>query len=283
MKTEQMREKDLRIRIADAVDAARNANPLIGSVTNAVSVNLVANAQLAVGGSAAVVYLEEEGESLIRSGGAFYINMGTLLPIHRRTLPYLAEISHREDRPWVLDPVAAGLGSLRNDLLVRFKEYKPDVIRGNASEIIALASIWGLEGGGPASNVRGVDSTESVLEAKDAAVSLAKWTGGAVSVSGETDLVTDGSAVAISYGGSPFFERITGAGCSLGGVTAVYAAVSEPFIAALTATAIYNLAGSRAGRKADTPGRFQTEFLDELYRTSSADVADNPFDLEVME
>ena len=83
--------------------------------------------------------------------------------------------------------------------------------------------------------MRGVDSTDTVNAAKAAAAALAKWTGGAVAVSGETDLVTDGTVFAYSKGGSHFMEKVTGSGCSLGGVAAVYAAAASPFIAALTA------------------------------------------------
>lgn len=184
------------------------------------------------------------------------------------------------EKPWVLDPVAVGIGSLRTQLLRQFKEYKPSVIRGNASEMIALAGLWGVDGGTGKSNVRGVDSTDSVTAAKAAAVSLAKWTGGAVAVSGKTDLITDGSVIAFSHGGSHFLEKITGAGCSLGGVTAVYLTAASPFIAALTAASAYNLAGSRAERKVDGPGSFQVAFLDELYKASPADIAGNPFELE---
>ena len=75
-------------------------------------------------------------------------------------------------------------------------------------------------------------------------------------------------------------EKITGAGCSLGGVIAVYATAASPFIAALTGTAVYNLAGSRAEKKADGPGSFQVHFLDELYRATAQDIANNPFEIE---
>ncbi|MCL2029246.1 MAG: hydroxyethylthiazole kinase [Deltaproteobacteria bacterium] len=266
-------------QITEAVDTVRRTNPMAGSITNTVTINLVANAQLAVGGSAAMVYLPEESEILAKAGGAFYINVGTLLPIYERTLPFAAETLLKAGKPWVLDPVAIGIGSLRTSLLRQFKAYRPDVVRGNASEIIALASLWELEGGGE-SKVRGVDSTETVAAAKSAAVALARWTGGAVAVSGETDLVTDGSMAVFSHGGSHFFGKITGAGCSLGGVAAVFAAAATPLIAALTATAAYNLAGRRAEQRAAGPGSFQAEFLDELYKATAADIANNPFEIE---
>ncbi|KLU65958.1 hydroxyethylthiazole kinase [Desulfosporosinus acididurans] len=273
-------QEDIKSQIIQAVETVRQTNPMAGSVTNTVTINFVANAQLAVGGSAAMVYLPDEGEFLANVGGATYINMGTLLPIYEETLPQIAKVSHDTGKPWVLDPVAIGIGSLRNQLLREFKQYKPSVIRGNASEIIALAGLWELDGGTDVSNARGVDSTDSVSDAKAAAIALAKWTGGAVAVSGKTDLITDGSVIAFSYGGSHFMEKITGAGCSLGGVVAVYATVASPFIAALTAAAVYNLAGSRAENKVDGPGSFQIQFLDELYKASAADIASNSLEIK---
>ena len=75
-------------------------------------------------------------------------------------------------------------------------------------------------------------------------------------------------------------EKITGAGCSLGGVVGVYATVASPFIAAVTGTAVYNLAGKRAESKTDGPAGFQVEFLNELYKATAADIAGNPFDVE---
>jgi len=277
---EEMTKSEIQKQIFHAVDIVKRTNPLIGSITNMVTINFVANTQLAVGGSAAMVYLPEEGEILAKAGQAMYINVGTLLPIHEQALPYVAKVLHDTGKPWVLDPVAVGIGSMRTQLLKQFKEYKPDVIRGNASEIIALAGLWELDGGTATSKVRGVDSTDSIIAAKTAAVSLAKWTGGAVAVSGEIDLITNGNVVAYSYGGSHFMPKITGAGCSLGGVIAVYASAASPFIAALTGTAVYNLAGTRAEKKVDGPGSFQIQFLDELYKASGEDIANNPFEIE---
>lgn len=278
-----MDKEQIKKQIRQAVETVKETNPMAGSITNTVTINLVANAQLAVGGSAAMVYLPDEGEFLAKAGGATYINVGTLFPIYEDTLPRTVKALQEAGKPWVLDPVAVGIGELRTKMLLAFKTYKPSVIRGNASEIIALAGLWKLAGGTEQSKVRGVDSTDSVIAAKSAAVALANWTGGAVAVSGETDLITDGSVLAFSHGGSPFFERITGAGCSLGGVMAVYLSAASPFIAALTGAAVYNLAGQRAERKVEGPGHFQTQFIDELYKAAAEEIANTSFELEVVE
>ena len=266
----------LQSGIAEAASKVRANNPMAGSITNSVTIDFVANAQLAVGGSAAMVYLPDEGECLVAAGGAVYINMGTLLPVYEETLPRTAAAAHAAGKPWVLDPVGIGIGSLRTELLRGFKPYKPAIVRGNASEIIALAGLWNLEGDtSELSRARGVDTTDTVAAARDAAVALARYTGGAVAVSGESDLVTDGSTVAYSTGGSALMGKVTGFGCSLGGVAAVYATQADPF----TATH-YNVAGTRAAATADAPASFKVAFIDELYRATPDDIANNPLRIE---
>ena len=273
-------KSEVRYNIIQAVEKVRRTSPMAGSITNTVTINFVANAQLAVGGLAAMVYMPDEGEFLAHAGGAAYINMGTILPVYEKTLPHTARVLHETKKPWVLDPVAVGIGELRTKILRKFKEYKPSVIRGNASEIIALAGLWGRDGETPESRAKGVESTESVDAAKGAAASLALLTGGAVAVSGKIDYITDGRVSARSYGGSFFMEKITGAGCSLGGVMAVYLSVADPFTAALTAHAVYNFAGLKAEKSAAGPGGFQVRFLDGLYNVSAEEIANNPFEVE---
>lgn len=272
--TSMMTLESIRCDVAQAVGAARREKPLAGSVTNGVTMDFVANAQLAVGGSAAMVYLPDEGEFLVDAGGAVYVNMGTLLPVYEQTVPAVARRAHEAGKPWVLDPVGIGIGSLRTDILLKLKDRAPSIVRGNASEIIALAGLWGLEGdAAQMGRVRGVDSTDPVEAARCAAVALARWTGGAVAVSGEEDLVTDGDTVVFSQGGSSFMEKVTGFGCSLGGVMAVYAAVADPFVAAVAGVSHYNVAGIRAAASANAPASFKAAFIDELYLAAADDVA----------
>ena len=185
-------EAMIRKQVAEAAEKARQTTPLAGSITNFVTVDFVANAQLAVGGSAAMVYLPDEARSLVRLGSSFYINVGTLLPVYAESVPAAMDEAAATDKPWVLDPVALGIGTLRTELLQHARSCHPAVIRGNASEIIALADLWKLSHGGGA-GVRGVDTTDTVEAAETAAIALARYTKGAVAVSGKKDLITDGT------------------------------------------------------------------------------------------
>ncbi len=271
-----MTEKHFRSNIQIAIEKVRAENPMAPSITNTVTQDFVANAQLAVGGSAAMIYLPDEGELMAKLARAVYINVGTLMPFYAETISRTLRALEKNKTPFVLDPVAIGMGNLRAELLLQMKTFKPTIIRGNASEIIALAKLWNLheeEGG----EVRGVDSTETVDKAAHSALALAQYTGGTVAVSGENDLITNGNVMIYSLGGSKLFSKITGSGCALGGVMAVYLTVASPIIAAFTATAMFNCAGTRAAEKAPTPASFKLNFIDELYKISAADVASSEF------
>lgn len=267
-----MNDKNFLLKeVCKAVQKARTENPLSPSITNDVTVNFVVNAQLAVGGRGVVVYLADEGEKIASMCRSAYINLGTMKECYAETIPKTCSAFRMLQNNWVFDPVGLGIGSLRTELFKMMKEYKPAVIRGNASEIIGLASLWDLC---PAekNSVSGVDSTEEVLSAKNAAISLAQFTGGAVAVSGKTDLVSNGKTVLLCSGGSSFLPKITGAGCSLGGVISVYANVVSPFYAALAGTVVYNVAAAKAEKLSKGPGSFMQNFLDCLFNIKEKDI-----------
>ena len=273
--------EQLKQHVVKAVEEIRATNPMAGSITNTVTIDFVANAQLAVGGSAAMVYLPDEGEALVAGGGAIYLNMGTLFPVYEQTIPRAAKAAHDAGKPWVLDPVGLGIGSLRTQLVNELKQYKPAIVRGNASEIIALAGLWGLEvTADDLSRARGVDTADTVEAARAAAIALARYTEGAVVISGESDLVTDGHSVVISHGGSALMGKVTGFGCSQGGVLAVYATQTDPFTAAVAAVNHYNLAGVAAAAAADAPASFKVAFIDELFRATPEAVAGNSIEIQ---
>jgi len=285
--TDEQREFITRLRgqIAQAVDTVRAQTPLAQSFTNFVTINLVANAQLAAGGTAAMSYLPDDVVDTAQIAGSNYINVGTLLPFFKDALPQIACKLHKGGKTWVLDPVAAGIGKTRTAILESFRTYPPTIVRGNASEIIALDAMWGLDrGASSVSGTRpaGVESVDDVDAAADAAKRLARHlakhspTGtGAVAVSGAVDLVTDGEHALRLPGGSAMMTKITGAGCSLGGVTATYLAVAEPFVAAVSAALLYNRASETAEKSSKGPGSFQTALLDALWNTTARQVADS--------
>ncbi len=169
--------------------------------------------------------------------------------------------------PWVLDPVAAGALAWRTELAYELLGLsRPAIIRGNASEVLALA---GGEGG------KGVDSVDSPEAAADVARSLARERGTVVAVSGPIDHITDGDRLVRVGNGHPWLTRVTGVGCALGALMAGFAAsVEDPLVAAAAATALLTVAADLAAAGRRGPGSFAVALLDELSLLSPETLAD---------
>ena len=141
------------------------------------------------------------------------------------------------------------------------------MVRGNASEIIAVA---GLGGGG-----RGVDATAGVEDAAAAATALAERTGGVVAVSGPVDLVVGGGRSVRIANGDPLLTKVTGGGCALGAVMAAYAALDDDRLATTAAAvAYYTIAAELAAEQSAGPGSFAVAFLDALATVTPETVAE---------
>jgi hydroxyethylthiazole kinase len=226
-------------------------------LTNTVVQTLTANALLAVGAAPAMVDEPLEAEGFAAVASAVLVNVGT---VNRRTAEAMrlaARSASAAGTPWVLDPVAVGGLAFRTELAAELLGSRPAVVRGNASEVMALAGAG--EGG------RGVDSTAKADDALDAAADLARRTGGVVAVSGEVDVVTDGSRTVRVGGGSVLLTRTTGAGCALGALVAAYLAVADdPLTGAVAAHAHVALAAEAAAAAGPGPGTFAPLWLDAL-------------------
>lgn len=244
--------------VAAHLTRVRARAPLIHNITNLVAMNTMANVLLAIGASPAMVHAREEAAEFTAIADALTVNIGTLSPHWVEAMHEAAEAARLTGKPWVLDPVAVGATAYRRETGARLLERLPTVIRGNASEIIALEA---RRAGG-----RGVDSSDPAEAAEQAAVRLARHIGCVVAVTGEVDLVTDGRRLAHLAGGHPLMPKVTTLGCSLTGVVAAFMVGAEdPFEATVAALACYAAAGELAGESARGPGSFAVAFLDALH------------------
>lgn len=242
-------------------------------ITNTVVQNVTANVLLALGASAAMVDVPTEAGPFARIADALLVNTGTPHAEPRTASLEAAAAAAESGTPWVLDPVAVGSLPVRTALARDLLALRPTVLRGNASEVLALL---GSSAGG-----RGVDSTASTDDARASAVdATAGRLVGAVAVSGAVDLVVGSSAPGGSVtpvriaNGTGLLTRITGGGCALGAVIAAFASVSpgDPVAAAVAGTAVHTIAAELAARDAGGPGTFQPLFLDRLASLTPEDV-----------
>jgi hydroxyethylthiazole kinase len=260
---------DLAGSAATLLGVLRETPPLTHCITNTVVTGFTANVLLAVGAAPAMVDIVDEAGLFAGVASGMLINLGTPTPEQRTASLEAVAGAAAAGTPWVLDPVAIGALPVRTALAHQLAEQRPTAIRGNASEILALA---GLSGGG-----RGVDATDSTDAAADAAAALARRTGGVVAVSGPIDLITDGQRVLRLANGDELLTRVTGGGCALGAVMAAFLGAAretehDAFTAVAAASLVYTVAAERAAAIATGPGSFAVALLDALAALRPEDV-----------
>ncbi|MBR5734096.1 MAG: hydroxyethylthiazole kinase [Desulfovibrionaceae bacterium] len=252
--------------MAETLQATKNIRPLVHNLTNMVVMHITVNALLAFGASPIMAHEKAEMDDMLNLASALVLNIGTL---DLKTIPAMrmaGSLAKKRGIPTVLDPVGAGASKLRTETsLTLLEEASPAVLRGNASEIMALS--------GADAKTKGVDSLHDSKDAITSAMLLAERWNCTVSVSGKDDIITDGCRIARISGGSPLMASISGMGCTSTALTAACVAGArhagfDAFTGAAAAMAAMAEAGSNAAQKANGPGTFFAHFMDELYALS---------------
>jgi hydroxyethylthiazole kinase len=236
----------------------RTRSPLTHCMTNDVVQTFTANVLLALGASPAMVIEAEEAEQFAAVADALLINVGTLTAPRAQAMRRAIERAVAAGKPWTLDPVAVGALAYRTRFCQQILSLKPAAIRGNASEILALA---GMSAGG-----RGVDTTDTASNALPAAIALARQTNAIVAVTGEVDYVTDGQRTQTITGGDVMMTRVVGTGCALSAVVAASCSLpGDRLDNVVAACGFMKQAGSVAVKQSRGPGSFASAFIDALW------------------
>jgi hydroxyethylthiazole kinase len=250
-------------KVVDAWTELQTQQPLVHCITNSVAANYAANVLLAAGASPAMIDNPFEAESFASIAAALSINVGTPTSEQMQAMQISAQTVAAKNTPWVLDPVGYGpFLKWRSEMVDQLILLQPTIIRGNASEISALA--------GNQVQSKGVDSTISSNEVYLQALALLNHTE-CVAISGESDFIlskTLNQVIQIN-GGSFLQPKITATGCALGALIAAYSAVTSPTIATISAHIHFAIAGQLAYEKAPSVGSFNVAFLDEIYQMNT--------------
>ncbi|MFR9166302.1 MAG: hydroxyethylthiazole kinase [Dysgonomonas sp.] len=246
--------------------AVRSKSPLVHNITNYVVMNNTANALLAAGASPVMAHSTDEVAEMAAIASALVINIGTLDAEWVKGMLIAGKTALQKETPIVFDPVGAGATSYRTKVCKQIiEECKPSIIRGNASEIMALIDTK--------VQTKGVDSTDTSDAALQSAMQLAKQTGAVVVISGQTDYITDGVNTEKVLNGHPMMARVTGMGCTATAMVAAFAAVNPNMLEAAThAMSIMSIAGERAAGHSRGNGSMQMNFLDELYNLGEKEI-----------
>ncbi len=245
----------------NSLNLLRENNPLVICYTNDVVKNFTANGLLSIGASPAMSEAPEEAVDMLTYANALLINIGTLTKAREADILKIAKTANQIGTPIVFDPVAVGASQYRKDFCATFlKEIDVAVIKGNASEILALMDTD--------TKMKGTDSDQD-LDAITIAKNAYNLFNTAIAITGEVDVVVQDNQIYKLSNGSPLLAKVTGAGCLLGAVIASFLnkdnkVTIEMLIEAIS---IYNIASEQAEQnsKNNGPGSFMVELLNALY------------------
>ena len=253
---------ELREKIVLNLRLVKEQSPLIHHITNYVTVNDCANIVLAIGGSPVMADDQEEVAEMVGFASALVLNIGTL---NARTINsmLIAGVKAKElGVPVILDPVGVGATTLRTNTAEKIiMSLKPEVIRGNMSEIKVLA--------GQNVAIKGVDSIADEQGSSVIAKSFAAELGCVIAITGKTDVVSDGCKVCLIDNGHRILADVTGTGCMTTSLVGTFCGVTKDYYSATVAGIIsMGLAGEIAHASlcpGEGIGTFRNRLMDSIY------------------
>ncbi|MCL2550392.1 MAG: hydroxyethylthiazole kinase [Methanimicrococcus sp.] len=269
----------------ESLIAVKKTVPLVHCITNRVTITDCANGALACGAAPIMSEDLREVEDITAISQALVINIGTLMPLQIEAMLKAGKKAKKLSVPVVFDPVGAGATKLRDEVSKQMiEEVKPDIIRGNMSEIRAL---YGFAG-----HTKGVEAAASDAVTMDNAEELsvivkemAEKFDCVVAATGEIDILSDGKTVYFVGNGHPMLCKITGSGCVLSVLTGAYAGAAASkskdglLESAVGAFVLSGLAGEYAYAGVEKvkggTGTFHTEYMNALNMIGTDDFKRN--------
>lgn len=252
----------------------RAKTPIVHCITNYVTVNDCANIILASGGSPIMADDIAEAADITAISSALVINIGTL---NARTIQSMIAAGLKANAlniPVVLDPVGAGASALRNQTVAELlAKVRFAVIRGNISEIKAVALGSGT--------TKGVDADlsdqltpDNQAEVIAFAQKLSRDTQAVIAITGQTDLIANGTDCYLVHNGHPMMSQITGSGCMLTSVIGCYLGANNDRLQATTAAVgAMGLCGELAYHDGIGTSSFRTNLIDAMSLLSPEQLA----------
>ena len=250
----------------DLLERVRRQKPLVHHLTNWVTIYDCAQVVKTLGASPVMAHAAEEVAEMTQIASALVLNIGTLTVDFVEAMKVAAWSANRKGIPVILDVCGAGATGLRDrKCLELLSEARIDVIKGNASEVARVA--------GASVTTRGVDATEVGGDLARLAQQLATQRNATVVVTGQVDIVTDGTRTYRIVNGHEMMAHVVGTGCMAASVIGTFAAVERDLAAAAAgALAIFGIAAEVAAEKATGPATFKQRLFDSLYSLDRATV-----------
>ncbi|WP_210201538.1 hydroxyethylthiazole kinase [Bosea sp. CS1GBMeth4] len=232
-------------RVAAVLARVAEIRPRVQCLTNTVAQNITANMLLAFGAIPSMAIHVDEVAAMAEGAGAILINIGTINAESELAIPKLLEAARDRGKPLVFDPVFVELSPLRRHIAREVLRLPGTLVRGNATEMAALAFELAAARGVTRVTTGKVDRVES-----------------------------DTVSFSVAHG-HPLMTRVTGIGCAAGALIAACCAVeADRAVAAAAALTAYGIAGEIAAERCRGPGSFEVELVDAVAAMDAATLAD---------
>lgn len=284
------KETELLKNIQVTSENFKKITPLTECLTNFVTVNDCANAILAIGGSPMMADEPNEVEEFVAIADVIVINMGNVTKDQIKSMKLACRKANEVNAPIVIDPVGVGGSKLRNDLVLDLIKYNIAAIRGNMSEIKAIANLIGLintsnKGKGVDVSVEDIITKENVKQHAEIVKNLATKLNTVVIASGPIDIVSNGDITLTIDNGDEMMPLITGSGCMLSSIVGTCISASDELNGSIYATLAMAIAGENARKDVDEldlgTGSFRTFLIDYLYKTNAEELI-NKANMEIL-
>ncbi len=262
----------MKEKITASLKALAGKKPLIHVITHQIAANDTANCLLAIGARLIMAEHPLEVAEIVTSSAALGVSLGNINEGRLKAIKIAGETAFRQNKPHIIDCVGVGVSRLRLDFAREYiGEFQPAIVKGNASELLALAGCNSHAAGvdaGAEDNLcpQAAEDKEKSREI-EALQQFAQKNNTVVVVTGATDLIVDGENIAFVSNGDQMLGKITGSGCMLTGIIAAFlGAGADSLTAAISGLTLYGAAGERAAARAGRrqPGTFRCILIDAL-------------------
>ena len=238
--------------------------PLVHCLTNHITINDCANIVLAVGGKPIMAEHYAEVEEITAAAKALAVNIGNITDDRMRSMLISGGVAKNKAIPSIIDIVGAGCSTLRLNFAREFiAECSPAVIKGNMSEIKALAGIK--------SSAEGIDvgvgdvvTEENILDAVRMAKILSEKYNAVILITGKTDIAVQGERTFLIRNGCEMLSKITGTGCMLNAVIAAFLPSGDYLGSAVLGAVMLGIAGENSS-SANGTGSFKVLLHDSIF------------------
>jgi hydroxyethylthiazole kinase len=235
---------------ADVLARIRERTPRVHCITNSVAQQYTANMLLSAGAVPSMTTSPDEIEAFVAGADAVLINLGTFDRERKTAIETATAMTAARGLPWLVDPVFVDRSPVRAQFARALVARRPAVIRLNHAEFAALS------GSAPEG---------------DAAPRYATGHATIVAVTGDVDVVTDGTRRIAIANGDPMMRLVTAMGCAGAAfVCAALAVEADRWLATLAALAAFGVAGEVAAERASGPGSFAAAMIDALHELDRA-------------